>query len=467
MRRCLAVIGLVASALANTEIRKWNSVLLTQVAATKLNPPLTSRALALMHVSQFEAVNAFDEAYFSWLEDPSFDLLPGTTAECAAASAARDIMYYLWPVNQSAWDAVLDDSLAEYTEGEANNCVDLGSSVAAAVLEQRGVDGAATANTGYIAPDSYLPGDWRPTLTAFANYLLPNWRLVTPWSSVNVLDVAGSVAPPEINSQQYLTELDEVRRLGDVNSTERTQYQTLMAVVWEAGGGTVTPPGQWFQIAQQLSVAHGLSFSEEAHLFARLGMAVADAAIVCWQTKYASTFWRPVTALTLGAYPNWRPRLTTPPFPTHTSGHSTFSAAACVVLATELGGVNQPLFYVNVTAGSLNYTSLELAAFEAAMSRLYGGIHYRSDSDDGLETGMTVGFVVSTQHLQVRAMVLNDTSSGSDNSTSSSSSDSTPTTSASSIGPSTATTVGFAASVFAIVIFIGAVYMCGGVRMFV
>lgn len=448
----LAVLA-IAGVQATSEITKWNNILLAQVAATKTNPPTASRMMALLHVSQFEAVNAFDGEYYPWLEDHTFTIPPGATPECAAASAGREIMYFLWPANQTAWDAQLTASFTGLTSGEIEDCTELGTDAAAAVVAARTGDGSATAGSGYITPSPYIFGDWRPTLPANASYMLPNWRLVTPWSSADIMDIAGSVEPPELNSQQYLAELDEVRRLGFVNSTERTADESKIAKVWEAGSGTVTPPGMWFQIAQQLADAHELTLQERAHLFARLGMAVADAAIVCWQTKFATTRWRPITALRLGDYPTWMPYLTTPPFPAHTSGHSTFSAAACVVLATELGGLVQPQFTVTGNSQSLNYTNLETATMDAARSRVYGGIHYQSDSDDGVEIGMEIGTVVSTQHILIRPLAVNDTSS-SDNSSSTDSSATSSSSAAPSPNSSTAQTVGFVALGFGIIVFV-------------
>src|SRR5262249_16655740 len=114
---------------------------------------------------------------------------------------------------------------------------------------------------------------------------------------------------------------------------------------------TVTPPGHWNQIAQNVATNLGLSLAQNARLFALLNIAMADAGIASWDAKYEYNFWRPVTAIQQAdvdgnpdteADPNWLPLLTTPSFPEYMSGHSTFSGAASTVLAQFLGSNNVP-----------------------------------------------------------------------------------------------------------------------------
>ncbi len=143
--------------------------------------------------------------------------------------------------------------------------------------------------------------------------------------------------PPDLTSDEYASDFEEVRTLGALNSDIRSRDQTQIAYFWADGPGTVTPPGHWNRIAQSVARSTGLSLHENARLFALLNVALGDAAIVCWDMKFTCNLWRPITAIQEADTdgndrttrdPSWRPLLDTPPFPSCTSGHSTFSGAA-------------------------------------------------------------------------------------------------------------------------------------------
>ena len=166
--------------------------------------------------------------------------------------------------------------------------------------------------------------------------LLPQWPNVTPFAMTSGSQFRPA-APPALDSAEYAANVDEVMRLGGLNSTTRTADQTAIALFWADGGGTFTPPGHWNQIAADVSLERGNTLAERARLFALLNIALADAGISAWDAKYAFDLWRPIDAIRRGdtdgndatiADPTWTPLLKTPPFPTYTSGHSTFSGAA-------------------------------------------------------------------------------------------------------------------------------------------
>src|SRR5262249_12449800 len=131
-------------------------------------------------------------------------------------------------------------------------------------------------------------------------------------------------------------------------STTRTADQTLYAHFWaDVPGNSVTPPGHWNEIAEHVALQRPLGLLGDARLFALLNVGLADAAICCWDAKYFYNFWRPVTAIrdpragqinpATSPDPNWTPLWATPNFPSYTSGHSTFSGAASVILASVFG----------------------------------------------------------------------------------------------------------------------------------
>jgi membrane-associated phospholipid phosphatase len=171
----------------------------------------------------------------------------------------------------------------------------------------------------------------------------------------------------------------------DAVSRSLTAEQKRIATFWADGPGTATPPGHWNQIALRMLSVASWSTLGESRLFSMLNTAQADAFIACWDAKY--TYWslRPVTAIRRLIDRSWLSYITTPPFPAYVSGHSTTSGAAATVLGA---------FFPD-QAGEL-----DAMAEEAAISRLYGGIHFRSDNEAGLKLGRRVGDV-ATRAYQV------------------------------------------------------------------
>jgi len=197
--------------------------------------------------------------------------------------------------------------------------------------------------------------------------------------------------------------------LGSATSATRTPEQTDIARFWADGAGSATPPGHWNLIAQDVAEMQGNTVSENARLFALLNIATADAAIACWDNKYAYNFWRPITAIheaDSDGNPDttqdltWAPLLPTPPFPSYTSGHSTFSSAAATILAAFFG-TDDIAFTASSEAPGVadrSFLSFSEAAEEAGRSRIYGGIHFQFDNQDALAIGNALGhFVYRTQ----------------------------------------------------------------------
>jgi membrane-associated phospholipid phosphatase len=245
---------------------------------------------------------------------------------------------------------------------------------------------------------------WVPTPPAFLPYLLPQWGFVRPFA-MNSSSQFRPPGPPSLDSQQYAADYEEVKELGAAVGSTRTEDQTEIALFWADGAGTETPPGHWNSIAQIIADAQGNTLEENARLFALLNIAMADAAICAWDAKYTFDFWRPVTAIAF-AEPqlDWMSFIVTPPFPDYTSGHSTFSAAAAAVLPLFYGTEDLPF-----TTGSdflpgvyRSFSTCLDAAEEAAVSRIYGGIHFRSASEDGLQAGISIGQWTFIHYLQPR-----------------------------------------------------------------
>jgi PAP2 superfamily len=238
----------------------------------------------------------------------------------------------------------------------------LGQAVAQKAITRATSDGATVPWSGTIptgpglwfqapgtpAPLEPLAGSWNTWLLASGSQLRPG-------------------PPPAFGSAEFLAELAEVKRV----SSSPTPSQRAIALFWADGAGSVTPPGHWFQIASSLIARDGLTTPAAARILGLLGATVADAAIACWDAKYSYWSIRPKQA-----DPTIVTAVPTPPFPSYPSGHSTFSGASSEVLA---------YFFPK------EETRLRYMAEEAALSRLYAGIHYRSDNETGKQVGRQLG----------------------------------------------------------------------------
>ena len=148
----------------------------------------------------------------------------------------------------------------------------------------------------------------------------------------------------------------------------------------------MTPPGQWNRIARSAAAGRKLSLVENARLYALLNVAMADAAMICWECKYRCDLWRPVSAIR-AADPTWTPLLPTPPFPAYTSGHSSFCGSAAEALAAyfKTDEVEFSSTADDLPGVTRSFKSFTAAAEEAGISRIYGGIHWDFDNTDGSE----------------------------------------------------------------------------------
>jgi hypothetical protein len=242
---------------------------------------------------------------------------------------------------------------------------------------------------------------------------VPQWPTLIPFA-VTEIERFRPAPPPALTSAEYAAAFNDVKALGARDSATRTPEQTLIARFWSDGDGTVTPPGHWNRIAQTVARERGTSLAENARLFALLNVTMADAAILCWDCKYRFNFWRPITAIREADHdanpgtesdPYWAPLLTTPPFPSYTSGHSTFSGAAASTLAHFFG--TDAVRFTTTSEGAPGVTRsferFSAAAEEAGRSRIYGGIHYEFDNQSGLATGRALADEICRHFLLPRA----------------------------------------------------------------
>jgi membrane-associated phospholipid phosphatase len=417
-------------------VTHWNDVLLDVVRQVGGPPGPISRGGAMMHGAVYDAVNSIvptHEPYLIQVPAP-----PSASIEAASAYAAHDTLAAAFPSTTVNLAKALSDALngipstttaAEIAAGKA-----VGKATALAMVQRRTGDGADV--TPPYAAGSH-PGDWRPTDPAHGA-ASPNWPSVTPFS----LSSGSQFRPPRpggyqsktemLASAEYAAQLNEVKALGRVNSTTRTAEQTRIAFFWaNDADGTYKPPGQLFEITKIVSDLKGLDVVENARLFALVALAMADAAIVAWDAKYATDLdlWRPVTAIRLAntdgnsatsADTSWEPLATdpstgqhlTPPFPAYVSGHATFASAHAGVMRLFFGTDNVTFTATtedpNPQAHNLTRTfnSFTEAARENARSRIYLGVHYQWDGDHGFLSGLALAEHLFTTRLRPLGAVL-------------------------------------------------------------
>ncbi|MFM7055744.1 MAG: vanadium-dependent haloperoxidase, partial [Planctomycetota bacterium] len=329
--------------LAAAVVHSWNDITLQAIRDERPAPPMASRALAMVSTAVFDAVNSIDGRYQSY--SGVLAVSPLASTEAAAAAAARDVLVSVFPARTATFDAALTATLATLPADASTTAgVNAGRAAASSILALRTADGKDT-----VPPytPSGLQGRWAPTAPNFTAPVLTQWGSVKPWSMTTGSQFRPA-APPAITTTEYSSAFALVRQLGSSTSTVRNADQTATAFFWAGGPGTATPPGQWNMIAQTVARQQDLTTPEASRMYALLNIALADAAISCWDAKYFYDYWRPITAIRNGANDGnagtpsdgptpWLPLLTTPSFPSYTSGHSTFSSAAAAVLAAFYG----------------------------------------------------------------------------------------------------------------------------------
>jgi Ca2+-binding RTX toxin-like protein len=392
--------------MAGDLVLDWNAIMLDAVRVDRTAPPIASRAMAIMHTAIYDAVNAIDRTHEPYAVREL--ALPNTSREAAVAAAAHATLSSLFPLQAATFDAALEEDLAAIPDGPAEDLgVALGEDVAAQILALRADDGATDA-AGHTPGTQ--PGDWRPTPPAFAAALLPQWPDVTPFAMTSGSQFSVDKIPA-LTSRQYTRAFNEVKSLGSATSSTRTADQTNIALFWANGAGTATPPGHLNVLAAVVAEQRGNTLSQNARLFAMLNVAMADAAIMAWDTKFDTDFWRPVTGIraadtdgnpNTSPDPAWTPLIVTPPFSSYVSGHSSFSGAAAEVLKAFFGRDKVNFTLASEAAGvpDRSFKSFSQAAQESADSRLYGGIHWRFDNEDGLTAGQNVGKLVAKNFFE-------------------------------------------------------------------
>jgi hypothetical protein len=320
------------------------------------------------------------------------------SAPAAAAVAAHDVLIAYFPASAANLNADLTTSLATIPDGPAERRgTAIGRAAAAKMIASRVDDGR---NASIVYSRAPAPGIWQPPPTGMA---VPWLGFVKPLVLRHAVSVDG---PDPIDSAAYAADFNEIKRIGSVNSTERTAAQTEIARFFSAN--------PILQLREALLLrldSHPLSLARTTRLFAELDAATADALIQCWRLKYDVGFWRPFQAIPAAATdgndattadPTWAPLLPTPPYPDYLSGHACVVAAFTSTVGPVLGDRVALRLHSSVTGTDHTYRNLRALESDAFMARIWLGFHFRDAMDDGYRLGHLTGKLVKNQYIQAR-----------------------------------------------------------------
>jgi hypothetical protein len=423
------VVGLMAVAQAApgpaNEVLVWNETATKAVAANGQGPVQVTRTLAMVQGAVHDALNAIDRRYAPYYFEGPGDA--GASPDAATAAAAHTVLVgvipsFGTPAQKVAALATVEDayiaSLGRVSNVDAKTKgVAVGRAAGAAMLALR-IDDGATKDAPYTPGTG--PGKWRPhpnpdppnppvadqaLARGYASSFAPGWGNVTPFTLLSASQF-WLPGPPALTSEAYARDYNEVKSLGGQVSQARTPEQTEIARFWFQGAPA------WHRIARVVAQERGLDAWDSARALGLMSLAMADGYISGFKIRYVYDLWRPVTAIRDGdtdgndatvGDPTWNSLQNTPSVSDYPSTMSLVSGSAAAALVGVLG-TDQVTF--KFTSGppfadiTRSFTSFSQAAREAADSRVYAGIHFRTACDDGLVLGRKVGERAAAMYLQ-------------------------------------------------------------------
>ncbi len=356
--------------------------------------------LAMVHLAIYDAVNAI-EGYPFHRYGVKPNVVSPASPEVATAAAAHDVLAALFPGQQTDLDAKYEASLAAIADGPAKtNGISVGQQTAAGILALRANDGRDAVTT--YTPGSG-PGVWAPTPPGFLPAAAPEAAHVQPFA-LNSPSQFRAEPPPELTSETWARDYNEVKSLGAATGSTRTPEQTDIGRFWSD-----QPILQWNRAWRSISIKRGLSLQDNVRFFAMLATATADAIIACWDSKFFYNFWRPVTAIRAGDTdgnpdtepdPNWIGQVITPNHPEYPAAHGCFSGASTATLKYFFGTDHFDFTIDSNIAGLTtpvrSYGSFSQALDEVFDARVYGGMHYRNSTHKGGIIGKHVSRYVTS-----------------------------------------------------------------------
>jgi hypothetical protein len=392
-----ALAGASSAPASANVITEWDEIGVKTVQPIGSPPPikpgLLFRAMAMMHLAMFNAVDAIEPRYQTYKFQPK--ALPDTSEEAAAASAAANVLARIVP--NSDMRGTLTNYLAAIPDGDAKDRgVKLGEDVAAKMLALRADDGSTT-------PNAYRPitqpGVYVPTA------MTVGWECIamTPFAMESPSQVRPG-PPPDLKSAEWAKDYNEIKELGEKNSSKRTPRQTEDARFWLTTGPLATHPFE-----RQIVTSGSMSTLRSARFMALASVAEADAIEAVYEAKYYYQFWRPITAIRNGdiagnpdtaPLATWEPIDATPMHPEYPCAHCIVSMAVATVIEATLGSADIPEVAITMPSApgvTHRYTNLKAYSDEVANARIYAGFHYRNSTVVGQTMGREIGaYVVKT-----------------------------------------------------------------------
>jgi hypothetical protein len=387
----------VHSAVRADMIADWNEKAVNAGNAARVGNFPTARAITMVHLAMFEALNSIEQRYTPYRARVSAD--PDASKEAAAASAAHAVLVRVYSEQAAELDKALQTSLSAITDGAPKTQgIKIGQQAGAMILAERSNDGAD-------APNNYRPftvaGKYVPSVLPIG------WTVmgVKPFS----LKSGNQLRPPapySLKSAQWATDFNEVKRMGAKTGSGRNAEQTDIARFWE-----LTGPATYNPVVRQLSAAKGLDILDNARLFALFTMATADASIAIFDAKYTYNFWRPVTAIRNADMdgnnaterdPNWEPMITTPMHPEYPCAHCISQGSAASVLEAFFGDTVPTFTMTSTTAPGVTRKFSRLSDYvtEVVNARVYDGVHYRTSGEVGAAMGRKNGQYAVQNYLK-------------------------------------------------------------------
>lgn len=380
-------------------VTDWNQRAGDIVVNANIGPLPADRALAMTQAAVYEATNAITRRYP--VSSPQLKVAPGASVEAAIAAAARSVLLNLLPtqaltINETYMNAVL--AIMQGQEAKAAG-IAAGEAAADKILAIRSNDGATAGETYRPFTD---PGIYVPTVIPE----VPQWAMRKTWLMKNPAQFRPG-PPPELNSELWARDYNEVKTLGGRNSKRRTTEQTEIALFWEE----VMPP-IYHGIVRSVAKQPGREITQNARLFAAVTQASDDALIAVFDAKYHYGFWRPITAIRNGDIDNnnlterdpaWTPLINTPMHPEYPCAHCIVAAAVGTVLQADLGDTPTPVLTTSSHAAGgkiRSWKKIEDFVQEVIEARIYDGVHYRNSGETGAVMGKEIGNLAIQKYLE-------------------------------------------------------------------
>lgn len=388
---------------AQNVVTEWNGIASSTIVANGGKPSATSSVwFAYTSIAVFDAVNAVHAQFqpFYYMGSAT----SGASDAAAAVAASHRVLVTYFPAQQTTLDAAFETSLANITAPpDAKNAgIAVGEAAAAALITARTGDGLE-ANVSYTPGTG--PGVWQPTPPKFAPAITPWLAQMRPFTLTSASQFLPD-GPTPLASDDWVEDYNQVRSLGDVNSTVRTPAQTEIGLFWTEHTGQ-----QYARAFTYLAENYNLSVMDSARMMAILWTGFADAAIGCWNAKFTYNFWRPVTAIRSGGDnpkltgdPNWTSLGNTPAHPEYPAAHGCVTGAVSNLIKDYFGTSR-----VHIVVDSRAFTDgVHTHTFEDThdlfeevfWARIYAGFHYHHSLEDGGRLGRKVSKQLVSEHFR-------------------------------------------------------------------